>query len=389
MWYSVGELERGGSIPMKKIGLVEVLEGIEDRRRERSVWYPLHEVLFIFLAAVICGATSYVKVEMFGKSKEKWLKKYIKLENGVPDACTFRNVVRSIDTQQLHTVFIEWMKDAVENITGVVAIDGKQARRTKDEKKKPLHVVSAFSAECGLILGQLACEEKSNEITAIPKLLEQLELKGCIVTIDAMGTQSEIAAAITNKRADYILSLKENQRSLYRDVKLYFEEYRRNTTGLPAACCAKSHSQGHGRFERRSCYICEDISWLEGREKWPNLQGIGVIFCEIEENGKKSKQAHYFIYSCKGMTAAQILEAKRSHWGIENKLHWVLDMQFREDESRARADHSAENLNVLRHWAYNLLKAQSSLKGSFSDKQFKCLLDEAFLDKVIASALSS
>lgn len=374
---------------MKKIGLVEVLEGIEDNRRERSVWYPLHEVLFIFLAAVICGATSYVKVEMFGKSKEKWLKKYIKLENGVPDACTFRNVVRSIDTQQLHTVFIEWMKDAVENITGVVAIDGKQARRTKDEKKRPLHVVSAFSAECGLVLGQLACEEKSNEITAIPKLLEQLELKGCIVTIDAIGTQSEIAAAITNKGADYILSLKENQQNLYKDVKLYFEEYRRSTAGLPAACCAKSHSQGHGRFERRSCYICEDISWLEGREKWPNLQGIGVIFCEIDENGKKSKQAHYFIYSCKGMTAAQILDAKRSHWGIENKLHWVLDMQFREDESRARADNSAENLNVLRHWAYNLLKAQSSLRGSFSDKQFKCLLDETFLDKVIASALCS
>lgn len=374
---------------MKKLGLVEVLEGIEDTRRERSVWYPLHEVLFIFLAAVICGATSYVKVETFGKSKEKWLKKYIKLENGIPDACTFRNVIRSINTQQLHTVFIEWMKDAVESITGVVAIDGKQARRTKGEKKKALHVVSAFSAECGLVLGQLACEEKSNEITAIPKLLEQLELNGCIVTIDAMGTQSEIAAAITNKGAYYILSLKENQLSLYRDVKLYFEEYRKNTAGLPAACQAKSHSRGHGRFESRRCYICEDISWLDGREKWPNLQGIGVIFCEIEENRKKSRQTHYFIYSCKGMTAAQILEAKRSHWGIENKLHWVLDMQFREDESRARADNSAENLNVLRHWAYNLLKAQASVKGSFSDKQFKCLLDESFLDKVIAAALRS
>ena len=374
---------------MKKIGLLEVLEGIEDSRRERSVWYPLHEVLFIFIAAVICGATSYVKVEMFGKSKEKWLKKYIQLENGVPDACTFRNVVKAIDTQQLHTVFIEWMKEAVESISGVVAVDGKQARRTKDAKKRALHVVSAFSAECGLVLGQLACEEKSNEITAIPKLLEQLELKGCIVTIDAMGTQSEIASAITNKGADYILSLKENQPGLYRDVKLYFEEYRRNTAGLPAACCAKSHSQGHGRFESRSCYVCEDISWLEGREKWSNLQGIGVIFSETEDTGKKSKQAHYFIYSCKGMTATQILEAKRSHWGIENKLHWVLDMQFREDESRARADNSAENLNVLRHWAYNLLKAQSFLKGSFSDKQFKCLLDEAFLDKVILSALCS
>ena len=374
---------------MKKLGLLEVLEGIEDSRRERSVWYPLHEVLFIFIAAVICGATSYVKVEMFGKSKEKWLKKYIQLENGVPDACTFRNVVKAIDTQQLHTVFIEWMKEAVESISGVVAVDGKQARRTKDAKKRALHVVSAFSAECGLVLGQLACEEKSNEITAIPKLLEQLELKGCIVTIDAMGTQSEIASAITNKGADYILSLKENQPGLYRDVKLYFEEYRRNTAGLPAACCTKSHSQGHGRFESRSCYVCEDISWLEGREKWSNLQGIGVIFSETEDNGKKSKQAHYFIYSCKGMTATQILEAKRSHWGIENKLHWVLDMQFREDKSRARADNSAENLNVLRHWAYNLLKAQSSLKASFSDKQFICLLDEAFLDKVILSALCS
>ena len=181
---------------MKKLSLMEVLEGIEDTRRERSVWYPLEEVLFIMLVAVICGATSYVKVELFGKSKEEWLKKYIKLENGVPDACTFRNVIKSIDTQQLHKVFIEWMGNVVEHLAGVVAVDGKQARRTKDGKKKPLHVVSAFSAECGLVLGQLACEEKSNEITAIPKLLEMLEIEGCIVTIDAMGTQSEIAEKI-------------------------------------------------------------------------------------------------------------------------------------------------------------------------------------------------
>ncbi len=173
---------------MKKLSLQEVLEGIEDTRREKSVWYPLNEVLFIMLTAVICGATSYVKVEMFGKSKEKWLRKYLKLENGIPDACTFRNIIKAIDTQQLHKVFVEWMAAVVEQATGVVAIDGKQARRTKDAKKKPLHVVSAFSAECGLVLGQLACEEKSNEITAIPKLLEMLEIAGCIVTIDAMGT---------------------------------------------------------------------------------------------------------------------------------------------------------------------------------------------------------
>lgn len=374
---------------MKKLSLQEVLEGIEDTRRERSVWYPLYEVLFIMLAAVICGATSYVKVEMFGKSKETWLRKYLKLENGIPDACTFRNIIKAIDTQQLHEMFVEWMSNAVEQVTGVVAIDGKQARRTKDAKKKPLHVVSAFSAECSLVLGQLACEEKSNEITVIPKLLEMLEIKGCIVTIDAMGTQTEIAEKIIDKGADYILALKENQKTLYRDVALYFEEYRKNPSGLPAACYAVSHSQGHGRYERRTCYICEDIGWLEGRKKWSNLHGIGVIFSEAEKNGNTSKQAHYFIYSRSSMTASQLLEAKRSHWSIENRLHWVLDMQFREDESRARADYSAENLNVLRHWAYNLLKAETSLRGSFSDKQFKCLLDETFLDKIILSSCCS
>ena len=374
---------------MKKLSLQEVLEGIKDTRREKSVWYPLHEVLFIMLTAVICGATSYAKVEMFGKSKEQWLKKYIKLENGIPDSCTFRNVIRAIDTQQLHAVFVEWMKNVVEEITGVVAIDGKQARRTKDARKAPLHVVSAFSAECGLVLGQLACEEKSNEITAIPKLLEMLELEGCIVTIDAMGTQTEIAKKITEKGADYILALKENQKTLYEDVRLFFEEYRKNPAGISPDCRAVGHSRGHGRYESRTCYISEEIGWLEGREKWSGLAGIGVVFCKTEQARQVSKQAHYFIYSRKGMTASRVLEAKRSHWGIENQLHWVLDMQLREDESRARADNSAENLNVIRHWAYNLLKAESSVRGSFSDKQFKCLLDEAFLDKIVRSAFYS
>lgn len=374
---------------MKKLSLMEVLEGIEDTRRGRSVWYPLHEVLFIMLMAVICGATSYAKVEIFGKSREKWLKKYIKLEYGVPDACTFRNVIKAIDTQQLHTVFVEWMKNVVETVTGVVAVDGKQARRTKSAKKKPLHVVSAFSTEFGLVLGQLACEEKSNEITAIPKLLEMLEIKGCIVTIDAMGTQSEIAQKITEKGADYILALKENQRTLYRDVALYFEEYKKDPEQIPPDYRAKSYSQGHGRYETRLCYICEDIGWLESRKKWSNLAGIGVIFCKIEQNEKISEQAHYFIYSRRGMTASQVLEAKRSHWGIENRLHWVLDMQFREDESRASSDNSAENLNVLRHWAYDILKSETSLRGSFSDKQYKCLLDESLLDKILLNYLCS
>ncbi len=208
------------------------------------------------------------------------------------------------------------------------------------------------------MLGQLAREEKSNEITAIPKLLE---INGCIVTIDAMGTQTEIAKKITKKGADYILALKENQKIFYEDVRLFFEEYQTNPTGFSPVCCAASHSQGHGRYESRTCYICEDIGWLEGREKWNDLSVIGVVFCKVEQAGKISKQAHYFIYSRKGMSANQVLDAKRSHWGIENQLHWVLDMQFREDESRARAANSDENFNVLRHWTYNLLKSETSM----------------------------
>ena len=367
---------------MKKLSLQEVLAGIEDPRRKMSVLYPLHEVLFIMLVGVICGATSYVKIELFGKSREAWLKKYLALENGIPDACTFRNVIRQIDTTRLHELFVVWMRNAVESISGVVAIDGKQARRTKDTKQKPLHVVSAFSAECRLVLGQLSCEEKSNEITAIPQLIEMLELEGCIVTIDAEGTQTEIARKIREKKADYILALKSNQPSLYEDVRLFFE-----TEGPDSdygVNYAKQISQGHGRVEVRECFTCETIDWLSSRDKWAGLNGIGMIRAQIQKGETSSEQRHFFIYSCKNMSAERLLIAKRSHWEIENGLHWVLDTTFREDESRARRDHSAENFNVLRHMAYNILKSDSSLKGSFSDKQFKCLLDSSYLEKILS-----
>lgn len=195
---------------MKKLSLEEVLKGVEDSRRSNSVIYPIYEILFIMLIAIICGATSYARIEMFANKKMEWFKKYLKLEHGIPDANTFRYVLMKITPEKIHYLFAEWMKTVIPQIKGVVAIDGKQARRTGDEKKRPLHVVSAFAQEYGLVLGQLACEEKSNEITAIPKLLEILEITGCIVTIDAMGTQTEIAKKIREKNADYILALKSN-----------------------------------------------------------------------------------------------------------------------------------------------------------------------------------
>lgn len=374
---------------MKNLTLAEVLEGIEEPRRKRSVLYPLHEVLMIMLLAVLCGATSFAKVEMFGKSKEEWLKKYMKLENGIPDACTFRNVLCAVDTQKLHDAFANWMKGIAANIFGVVAIDGKEARRTKDAEKRPLHVVSAFSHSCGLILGQLACEEKSNEITAIPKLLEMLDIAGCIVTIDAMGTQTEIAKKIREKDADYILSVKENQPTLHQDIQLFMDEYLQEERSKSAENYARTVEKGHGRVETRECYICNQIDWLQGKERWTDLHGIGMMISTVESESGKSVQHHYFIYSCAGMTAKEIMQAKRAHWSIENSLHWVLDMAFREDESRTRKDNSAENFNVLRHIAYNILKLDKSVKGSLSDKQFRCLLDQSFLEILIHAWIRS
>ena len=374
---------------MKKLSLMEVIEGIEDTRRSRSVMYPLHEVLIIMLLAVICGATSYARVEMFGKSRKEWLGTFLKLENGIPDACTFRNVIKEINTQKLHLIFCEWMKSIAKELYGVVAIDGKQARRTKDTKKRPLHVVSAFSAEYGMVPGQLACEEKSNEITAIPKLLKMLEIKGCIVTIDAMGTQTDIAETIIDNKADYILSLKENHKTLYNDVKLYLDDIYREKKLLESENYHKSVEKGHGRIEIRECVISEEISWLHNKSAWKGLCGIGAIYCTIEKNGIISKQSHYFIYSCKGLNAGQIMKYKRNHWSIENNLHWVLDMTFREDESRARKDNSAENFNVIRQIAFNILKSETSFKGGITDKQFKCLLDSSYLDKIVINWICS
>lgn len=377
---------------MKKISLLEALEGIADMRRNRSVMYPLVEILVIMLLAVICGATSYPKVELFGKSKETWLRKFLKLEYGIPDACTIRDVIRQINTRQLHEVFAEWMKGIAQDLLGIVAFDGKEARRTKGDLTRPLHVVSAFSHTAGLVLGQLACDEKSNEITAIPKLLELLEIKGCIVTIDAMGTQKDIAKKIIEKGADYCLSLKGNQPELYEDVKLYTENelFMADRKELKEkGQYFKTLEKGHGRIEKREYYICNDISWLFCADKWASLAGFGVCASTVEQNGKTSVSHNYAIYSVKKMTAEQFANCKRAHWSIENKLHWVLDMTFREDDSRARADNSAENLNVFRHMAYNILKSDTSFKGSFSDKQFKCLLDERYLEKIVSHWLCS
>lgn len=204
-----------------------------------------------------------------------------------------------------------------------------------------------------------------------------------------MGTQTDIAETIIGKEADYILALKENQKTLYNDVKLYMDDIYQEKKLLESENYFKSVEKGHSRVEIRECIISEEISWLQNKSEWRDLNGIGAIYCTIDKNGIQSKQSHYFIYSCKGLNAEQMMKYKRNHWSIENNLHWVLDMAFREDESRARKDNSAENFNVIRQIAFNILKSEKSFKGGITDKQFKCLLDSSYLEKIVTNWIYS
>jgi len=355
----------------------------------------------------MCGAVGYVHIYEFGKAKYEWLKTFLELPNAIASPYTFRRVLMNIKPKYFHDAFIEWMQSISQKISGLVCIDGKTARRTKGVKegKKALHVVSAFAAENKLVLGQTAVDEKSNEITAIPELLKMLVLEGCVVTIDAMGTQTDIAEQIIDQGADYVLSLKENQKTLYEDIELYMQ-----TEVLPQPkkelekrgeyyCTVDSE---HGRLEKREFYTSNDIDWLYQKEQWAGLSGFGVCVSTvtieqrvaIEENGKKTYKleektttsSNYAIYSVNEMTAAKFAEYKRGHWGVE-AMHWSLDMTFREDESRARADYSAENLNIIRHLSYNLLKNETSTKASLNVKRLRCTWDDSYLIKVLGTTV--
>lgn len=389
----------------KEISLREILEGIEDFRQENSIEHKLIDILIISILAILCGATGYVQIYRYAEAKYEWLKTFLELPNGIPTAYTIRRVMMNINPKQFHNAFLEWVQIICEKVSGLVAIDGKTARRTKGMKdgKKALHVVSAFAVENKLVLGQTAIDEKSNEITAIPELLKMLVIKGCIITIDAMGTQKEIAAEIINQEADYMLSLKENQKTLYEDIELYME-----TEVLPRkkeelerqGVYHKTIDKEHGRLEKREYFICNDVSWLWQKDEWKKLQGFGVCISTVtteqrvsaEIEGKKEYKLeekttvskNYAIYSVENMTAKQFAEYKRGHWGIENTLHWSLDMTFREDESRARADFSAENLNIIRHLSYNLLKSETSVKASLMTKRLMCSWNDSYLLKVLA-----
>lgn len=364
--------------------LVEIVGDIEDPRRGNAIRHNLVEVLTIALLAAICDCTRFTEMELFGLEREEWLRSFLTLENGIPSHDTFGDIFAAIDPEQLRLCLIEWTESIRKKIQGeVVAVDGKTIRGSKSdaEGKRAIHVVSAWAAENGLVLGELATDEKSNEITAIPKLLRMLKLNGCIVTIDAMGTQKGLASVIRECGADYVLPVKENQPCLLENISLYF------STEKASCDYAKTVEKSHGRYEKRECWATEEIAWLQGIEKWRGLSGIAMICSTVQRSssGLPEQAVHYLLFSKSGMSAADVLRVKREHWSIENSLHWVLDVDFGEDSMRMRIRNAAENMNILRHLALNLLKAESTFKGSINLKRKKCALSPAYLLKVFAS----
>ena len=367
---------------------MEYFRDLEDPRIERSKRHQLLDIVAIAICAVICGADSWVYVAMFGKSKEEWFRTFLDLPNGIPSHDTFGDVFSRLDPEQFQSCFVEWTQAVAALLPGeVVAIDGKTVRRSHDRRagRQAIHLVSAWASANTLTLGQVKTEEKSNEITAIPRLLEMLELGGCLVTIDAMGCQKEIAREIVESGADYLLAVKENQGQLYQDVRDLFEAG--DGTGLDGLPhdYATTLNKGHGRIERRECWAVDDpacLEYLGTAGEWPGLRSVVKVESRRETETGATVHARYYISSLEASAERQ-LAAARDHWSIENSLHWSMDVTFREDQSRVRKDHGPQNMATLRQISHNLLKKETSLKVGIQGKRLQAGWKEDYLLKVL------
>lgn len=369
-------------------GIEEHFSEIQDPRLERSRLHKLIDILVIAICAVICGADTWEDVEAFGKAKQSWFAGFLELPNGIPSHDTFNRVFNRLDPEQFQRCFMQWISAVSELIQGqVIAIDGKLLRRSHDRGigKAAIDMVSAWANSNHLVLGQIKVDDKSNEITAIPQLLKALEISGCIVTIDAIGCQTEIAETIIEREADYVLSLKENQGRLYEDVKLLFDDLESSDYRAYTYDYTRTVDKGHGRLEIRECWTISDpevLRHLRGFVNWSNLCTVSRIRAQRRIGNETNSEDRYHIASVCG--AKRILSTVRFHWGIENQLHWVLDIAFDEDHHRLRKEHGPENFALLRHIALNLLKQEQSLKRSIKGKRLVAGWNEDYLLKVLA-----
>lgn len=352
-----------------------------------------HNFIDIFVIAIcgtICGANAWTAIEKYGRAKEEWLRTFLELPNGIPSHDVFSNVFMKIDADQFEKCFISWVSDILTLFPGgVIAIDGKTIRRSHDRgnDKNPIHIVSAWSANNELVLGQVKTEEKSNEITAIPMLLEMLTIKDSLVTIDAMGCQKKITETIIEKNGGYLIAVKENQPSLYSAIEVAFFDGKETPLKEAFTEIAEQENKGHGRIEKRRCWICQDISKLNlDVSGWNSLQTAVVIESTRTSGEKTSVEYRYYISSAR-KSAEYFLASVRDHWQVES-MHWCLDMSFREDESRVRKEDGPENLSVLRKIALNLLKKEKTLKVGIETKRLNAGWDEKYLLKVLGGMIS-
>lgn len=358
---------------------------LNDPRIDRTKEHSLIDILIIALCAMLCGAEGFVDFEEFGNAKLDFLRSFLDLPNGIPSHDTFRRVFAMLDPGQFSECFRNWTEGLRRTISAeIVAIDGKTLRRSHDRAKgrEPIHMVSAWARENGLVLGQIKTDEKSNEITAIPELLRTLHLAGCIVTIDAMGCQTKIAAEISSAKADYVLALKGNQSTLHEEVASFLEDAQANDFAGVAHDFLETSARAHGRVETRRYWISEDIEWLSHRAQWKDLRSVGMVESIRDIQGKLTRERRFFIASI-GANAATFARAVRGHWAIENTLHWSLDVSFAEDQCRVRSGYAAENLAILRHASINILKGETTRKRGIKGKQKNAGWDHSYLLKLL------
>jgi predicted transposase YbfD/YdcC len=351
---------------------------LSDTRQQAKVVYPLDEVLLLALLGTLAGSEAFTDIARFGERKLTLLRRFRPFKDGTPP------LFATLDAEQFQRCFVAWVASVTGIPEGVIAIDGKTVRRSgrKRDDTAPIHMVSAFAARQRLVLGQVKVAEKSNEIIAIPKLLAMLAIEGAIVTIDAIGCQREIAKAVLDKKADYVLALKGNQGSLREDVELFVTEQKTKDFADTQITRDTTVDGDHGRIETRTTTVINDVDWLQKRHNWPGLKAVVMIESSRETNGKIEQETRFYLTSLV-MVAALIGPVVRSHWSIENSLHWVMDMMFRDDECRVRTDHAPANFTTIKHMAHNLLRTAAS-KDSMRLRRKVAAWDDNFLASLIA-----
>ena len=358
---------------------------IEDPRMDRQKKHKLLDIVAIAVCASIAGADGWAAIELLGKSKESWLRTFLELKNGIPSHDTFGRVFSLLAPDTFQEAFREWVRAIQGKVEGLVAIDGKTVRGSHDRPngKKAIHIVSAWAVENGVSLGQVKVDDKSNEITAIPELLRLLDLKGCLVSIDAMGCQRDIAQKIVDAGGEYLLAVKGNQETLAEDVEQEFKHAQGDGFAHMDHLYRDVLDKGHGRIERRQYWYTHDIQGLGTLERWPKLNGMVMCRATRTNHGETSVEDRYFITSSTHNDVVKISDAVRNHWSIENGLHWSLDVAFLEDHSRIRSGYAAENMAALRKIALNALKNNTSRKGGIKAKRLQAGWDNRYMEDIL------